>query len=447
MREQQIILPYAPRKVFKPYHARTERFAAGVAHRRCGKTVAVLNDQIRRAALHTREFPPGRFAYVGPYLNQSKRNVWFYLKHYARPLIADKHEGELWVDLLNGARITLYGADNPDGIRGSYLDDVIMDEFSEQPPSIWGQVIRPMLSDYQGTATFIATPKGRNSFYKLYEKAKKRSDWFTFNLPASLTGIIPEHELVAAQEDMTPEEFAQEYECSFDAAILGAYYAKEIAEAERAGRVTSVPVDVEQPVHRAWDLGVGDATVIWFFQVAGAQIHVVDHYASSGKGAQHYVQEAKAREASGRYKAGFDFVPHDAKVREFTSGAVPRQRIEVLQALGLNLRIVPDHKRMDGINAARVTMGRCWFDFDRTRDGLEALRQYRTEWDEKASVFRDTPKHDWTSDHADAFRYLAMAWRELSPADRPVTMKEKLAELVRPPTLDEMLADADAEEW
>jgi hypothetical protein len=441
---QLVTIPYAPRRAFLPYHTRSQRWAVLVAHRRAGKTVACINDLIRSAALESKQ--DGRYAYIAPFLKQAKDVAWVYLKRFAQPLIAKVNESELWVELINGARLRIYGADNADALRGGYLDGVVIDEYADMYPSVWGEIIRPMLADRQGWATFIGTPKGRNAFHERLMRAQAES-WFWELLPASKTGILPQTELDDARADMTPEQYDQEFEVSFDAAIVGAYYGREIAEAERSQRVTAVPVDPMLPVHRAWDIGVGDATAIWFFQVAGSQIHVVDFYEASGKGAQHFVQEVKARETAGIYIGGLDFVPHDARVREFTSGAVPRQRLEVLQGLGLNLRVVPSHKVADGINAMRVTMARCWFDFDKTRDGLEALRQYRSEWDEKARVFRDRPRHDWTSHAADAARYMAMAWRELSPADRPVTMKEKLAELVRQPTLDEMLADADAEEW
>ena len=445
-RSKRVTIPYSPRRAFLPYHTRSQRWAVLVAHRRAGKTVACINDLIRSAALESKQ--DGRYAYIAPFLKQAKDVAWVYLKRFAQPLIAKVNESELWVELVNGARLRIYGADNADALRGGYLDGVVIDEYADMYPSVWGEIIRPMLADRQGWATFIGTPKGRNAFHERLTRAKAEG-WFWELLPASKTGILPQSELDDAKADMTPEQYSQEFEVSFDAAIVGAYYGKEIAEAERQGRVTAVPVDPILPVHRAWDLGVGDATAIWFFQVAGSQIHVVDCYEASGKGAQHFVAEVKAREVAGGYVGGLDFVPHDARVREFTSGAVPRQRLEVLQGLGLNLRVVPSHKVADGINALRVTMARCWFDFEKTRDGLEALRQYRTEWDEKARVFRDNPKHDWTSHYSDAGRYLAMAWRELSPAERPVTIKEKLAEAVRPRTLDEMLADVDAEaeEW
>jgi hypothetical protein len=383
------------------------------AHRRCGKTVACVNDMIKRALETRRAGPPTRYAYVAPYLAQAKEVAWGYLLSFAKPAMRDKNEGELWVELVNGARIRIHGADNPDRLRGAFLDGVVLDEFADMRPGVWGEVIRPMLADYRGWATFIGTPKGRNAFFDTMERARQFDGWFHAIYRASETGILPQEELDGARAEMTPEQYAQEFECSFDAAILGAYFGKEIAEAERAGRVGEVPVDPAVPVHTAWDLGIGDSTAIWFFQVVGPSIHVVDHYEAHGHGLPHYAAVLAER----GYTYGTHYVPHDAQARDLGTG---RTRIETLKTLtGRWPRVLPAGQVMDGINAARVTMARCRFDAIRCKDGLEALRQYRADYDEKTRAFKDRPRHDWTSHTADAFRYLAMAWREMKAAPPP----------------------------
>lgn len=393
-----------------PYHERKERFAIGVAHRRCGKTVACINDLIRQAVTCLK--PNGRFAYVAPYYNQAKDVAWTYLKQYAAPILAGPpNESELRLPIIGGHQIRLYGADNPDRLRGLYLDGVILDEYADMHPGMWGEVIRPLLADRMGTATFIGTPKGRNAFHEMFERAKSEPDWFRFYLPASETQIIPQGELEAAAREMTPEQYAQEFECSFEAAILGAYYGKDMAEADRAGRITDVPYDPLALVHTSWDLGMGDSTAIWFWQIAGQEIHVIDYYEANGHGIDHYAKVLQAKP----YRYGDDFVPHDARVRELGTG---RTRIETMLTLGLKPKLVPQHKVMDGINALRVMFPRIWWDKDKCRDGLEALRQYRADYDDKARVFKDNPKHDWTSHAADAARYLAMAYRDIAPTPR-----------------------------
>lgn len=352
-----------------------------------------------------------RYAYIAPFYVQAKSVAWDYLKAFARPVLAaPPNESELRVDLVNGSRITLYGGDNGDRLRGLALDGVILDEFADMPPSLWGAVVRPALADRKGWATVIGTIKGRNQLWQLYDEAS--AEWYRCILRASETGILDRGELDDLRRTMTPEAYAAELECDPSAAILGAYYGKDIAAAETAGRITQVDCDHALPVHTAWDLGIGDSTAIWFWQAADNEIRIIDHYENHGQAIPHYVAEIEAR----GYPKGTDYVPHDAKVRSLETG---RTRVETLIALGRKPMLVPNHKIMDGINAARLTMPRIWFDADRCKDGIEALRQYRADFDEKTRAFKDAPKHDWTSHTADAFRYLCMAWREQAKPVEP----------------------------
>jgi phage terminase large subunit len=411
--ERRITLPYAPRGVFLPFHERKQRWAVLVAHRRAGKTVSTINDKIRRALITPKA--NYRAAYVAPFFVQAKDIAWDYLKRYAAPVIVDKNESDLWVELVNGARIRLYGADNADRLRGGYLDDVTIDEPADMRlATVWGEIIRPMLADRQGTGTFIGTPKGKNEFHRIFERAKADPDnWFSAVLKASETGLLRESELADARAEMTPEQYAQEFDCSFDAAIVGAYYAGQIAQAEREGRISSVEVDDALPVHTAWDLGIGDSTAIWLWQAAPGGLRIVDYIEDHGKALPHYVAELNAK----GYKYGIDFVPHDARARELGTG---RTRVETLAGLGRNPRLGPIHTVDDGINAVRQTLPVMWFDRDKTAAGVEALRQYRTEYDEKTKAFKDKPRHDWTSHAADAARYMALAYREfVAPKIRP----------------------------
>ena len=220
-----------------------------VCHRRAGKTVACINDLLRRAL--TTERDDWRGAYIAPYYGQAKDVAWGYLKKYAGVVPGVQFsEVELRADFANGSRIRLYGADNADvRLRGIYLDDVVLDEYADFAPSLWGEVIRPLLADRQGRAVFIGTPKGHNGFYRVYADADGKADWFRLMLRASETGIVDADELVAAATQMTPDQYAQEFECSFEAAIQGAYYAKELLAAEKDERVADVPVDPVLPVH------------------------------------------------------------------------------------------------------------------------------------------------------------------------------------------------------
>lgn len=409
-----------------------------VAHRRAGKTVACVNDLIRGAL--TCPLQEGRFAYIAPYYAQAKDIAWTYLKRFSAPVPGHTvNESELRVDYPNGARVRLYGADNYDRLRGGYLDGVIMDEVDDMSPVVWGEVVRPMLADRQGWAVFIGTPKGRAILHGImygdgkWPGAMVDRDWMALILKASETGLVLPAELEDARRTMTPEQYEQEFECSFDAAILGAYYGKEIAQAEREGRITYLP-DADLPVHTAWDLGVDDPTAIWFFQVSFDGLRVIDYYENAGHGLSHYVQELKAR----CYTYGDHWLPHDAMVKELGTG---RTRYETLASMGVQGRLVPNHKVIDGINAARVSFASMHFQADRCRFAIEALRQYHAEYDDKLRTFKTSPRHDWTSHCADAFRYMAMAWREMSATPAP---QDKLKALIDyKPTVNDLFEEME----
>lgn len=399
----QIEVDYDPRDQFEAFHERTQRFAAIVAHRRAGKTVACINDLIK-AALECKHDEP-RFAYIAPFYAQAKDVAWSYVKRFSAGAPGTEfNESELRADFLNGGRVRLYGADNYDRMRGIYLDGVILDEFADMDPRAWTEVIRPALADRKGWAVFIGTPKGQNEFYKLWQRAQGDSDWLTLMLKASETGLLDPDELAAARKEMTEDQYAQEFECSFNAAVTGAYYAKEMNQAEAEKRLTRVPWEPGVPVHTAWDLGIGDATAIWFAQQVGKEVRLIDYYASSGVGLDHYAGVIKGK----RYVYGDHIWPHDAEVKELGTG---RSRVEMLNSLGLDGRVIPAQSIEDGINAARMLLPRCWFDTDHCQPGIDALREYRAEWDEKNKVLKNRPLHNWASHPADAFRYLALGLR------------------------------------
>ena len=389
----------------------------------------------------------GRFGYVAPFLAQAKDAAWDFLKHYAQPITAGVNESELKVTLINGAFIRIHGADNPDRLRGSYLDGVVLDEYAQMRPSVWGEVIRPMLADRQGWATFIGTPKGHNSFWELMygsmnglagpRGAIGNPEWYAATFRASETGILPESELADMRRTLTPDQYEQEAECSFEAAIQGAYFGKEMAEAERDGRITDVPYEPDLPVHTAWDLGKGANMAIWFWQIANNQIRIIDHWEGNHDEA---IPDAVDALNAKNYTYGNDFVPHDARVPELGTG---RTRVETLTRLRRKPWLVPDHRVMDGINAARISLGRCWFDARRCREGIEALKQYKADFDEKLNTFKDEPRHDWASHSADAFRYLCMAWKELVADDAPV---DPIKELLKPKTWGEIWKRDDDED-
>jgi len=393
------------RNQFLPYLNRKERWACVVAHRRAGKTVACIQDIVKRAIEHKGREP--RFAYIAPTYTQAKDVAWSYLKEFTAAIPGvEKSESELSVTLPhNKARIRLYGAENYDRLRGLYLDGAIIDEAGDQDPRAWNEVIRPALSDRKGWATFIGTPKGRNSFYDWFVESQKNNDWFSLRLRASETGIIDRFELADAKASMTEEAYQQEYETSFEAAIRGAYYAKDITLAEQSGRITSVPHDKAADVVAAWDLGIGDSTAIWIGQLVGQEIHMLDYYESSGQGLDHYVDYIKALP----FTVHEHILPHDAAAKELQTG---KSRVQFLRERGLNCNEpLPQHAVDDGINAVRMKLNAVWFDRDGCEHGIDCLRMYRAEFDEKKKTLKPRPLHDWSSHGADAFRYFIMGVR------------------------------------
>ena len=413
MTEVELVAPYTARAQFKPLHKKTRRWGIVVAHRRAGKTVACVNELVRRAAGCPIETPPPRFAYVAPQLNQAKDIAWQYLKEFTSFIPGRKtNESELWVELPGGARIRIYGADNPDRLRGIYLDGAILDEFGDMDPTVWTQVIRPALSDRKGWAIFIGTPKGKNTFHTLWTLAEDDEDWFRLMLKASETKLLDDKELTDARKMMSVDEYAQEYECSFEAAVRGAYYGKEMNDAEDAERICGVPYDPRVPVHTAWDLGVADSTVIWFLQTVGRETRVIDVLKGEGVGLDWYAKRLHERD----YVWGNHYLPHDVEVRELGTG---KSRKEVLSGLGIRATVCPNIPIADGIQAVRMLLPTCWFDKVKCKEGIEALRMYRREYDDKRQEFKVNPLHDWTSHYADALRYFAVG-HSVRPEMKPI---------------------------
>jgi phage terminase large subunit len=414
MTEVELRANYEAREQFKPLHKRATRWAVAVAHRRAGKTVACVNELVRRASGCKKKDP--RFAYIAPQLNQAKDIAWQYLKEYTSFIPNVKiHESELWVQLPGGARIRIYGADNPDRLRGIYLDGVVLDEFGDMDPTVWSQVIRPALSDRKGWACFIGTPKGKNTFHKIWTEAEGRDDWTRVMLKASETDLLDAAELADARRTLSEDEYAQEYECSFEAAVKGAYYGKEMNDA--ADRITSVPYDPRLPVHTAWDLGVADSTVIWFVQSHGRETRIIDVLKGEGVGLDWYAKQLQSRD----YLWGNHYLPHDVEVRELGTG---KSRKEVLEGFGIKVTVCPNIPIADGIQAVRMLLPTCYFDREKCKAGIEALRMYRREYDEKRQEFRVNPFHDWTSHYADALRYFAVGHSNRAES-RPIKYETK----------------------
>ena len=399
-----IEIPYKPREHQLKVHELLDgkRFAVVVAHRRFGKTVAALNHLIREAVLNEKETP--RYAYIAPTYGQAKRVAWDYLVKYTTPLGGTNNISELRVDFW-GRRIQLYGSDNPDSLRGQFFDGVIIDEVGDQNPKIWTDIVRPALTDRKGWCLFIGTPKGHNHFKELRDRAEKEEGWGLLEFKASETGVVDETELKAAKNEMGESKFRQEFECSFDAPIEGSYYGEMLNELEEKKHMQEIPREEISRTFTAWDLGMGDSTSIWVAQLVGSEVRLLDYYENHGVGLDHYVKWIKDND----YLKAEHILPHDVRVRELGTG---KSRLEMLEEAGLEVKIAPRMGLDDGIQAVRRLLPRCWFNVPQVQNGLNCLRNYRRDYDEKRKIFFERPLHDWSSHGSDSFRYLALGLDE-----------------------------------
>ena len=399
-----IKIPYKPREHQLKVHELLDgkRFAVVVAHRRFGKTVAALNHLIREAVLNEKETP--RYAYIAPTYGQAKRVAWDYLVKYTTPLGGTNNISELRVDFW-GRRIQLYGSDNPDSLRGQFFDGVIIDEVGDQNPKIWTDIVRPALTDRKGWCLFIGTPKGHNHFKELRDRAEKEEGWGLLEFKASETGVVDETELKAAKNEMGEDKYRQEFECSFDAAVEGSYYGQILNELEEKKHMQEIPREELSRTFTAWDLGMGDSTSIWVAQLVGTEVRLIDYYENHGVGLDRYVKWIKDND----YSKAEHILPHDVRVRELGTG---KSRLEMLEESGLEVKIAPRMGLDDGIQAVRRLLPRCWFNVPQVQNGLNCLRNYRRDYDEKRKIFYERPLHDWSSHGSDSFRYLALGLDE-----------------------------------
>jgi phage terminase large subunit len=421
-----VTIPYRPRRLQVVIHKALKRFNVLVCHRRFGKTVLCIN-QIIRAALQEGGPPNRRYAYIAPLYKQAKQTAWDYLKFFTAPIEGrEVNETELRIDLPNGNRIRLFGADNPDALRGIYLDGAVLDEYADMHPRLWGEVIRPALADRKGWVVFIGTPRGRNQFWDVYEMARNDPAWYAAIFRASETQIIDQEELAALQKQMDPDEFEQELECSFIAAIKGSFYGQTMAELERVGRIGIVDWDRSLSCLTSWDLGWTDDTSIWVYQLARQELRYIDYYEASGQDMAHYAKWLQDKP----YVYSKHWFPPDARAKTLASGG--KSVIQQATALfGVDKCGVTEPTNLqDDIQATRAILPRSWFDASRCKQGLEALRQYQRTWDSERKVFMPKPLHNWASHGATAFHTGVNAYKGDNPSAFKITA-------FRSPTLNE----------
>jgi hypothetical protein len=385
--------------------------AVAVWHRRAGKDKTLFNIVIKKAFERV-----GTYYYFFPEFAQGRRVIWDgidndgfkFLNHIPKTLIKQAHKTDMKIELVNGSIIQIIGTDKYDKVRGSNPVGCVFSEYAFQNPAAW-EVVRPILSVNNGWAVFNSTTNGKNHFHDLYYNNLDNPNWFTQvvtveqSLDENGNRYVPEE---VVEEDrrsgMSEEMIQQEYYCDWTANSQGFYYLKYMTQILENGQITRVPHNPELPVDTWWDLGVSDSTAIWFSQIVGKEIHLIDFFQSNSIGLEEYAKELQRKP----YVYSKHHFPHDITQTEFGTG---RTRYEVAEGLFGNdkLDIIPKIPLEDGINAVRVLLPRCYFDKEKCEAGINGLQNYHREWDTRLLEYKNKPVHDWASHPADSFRYFA----------------------------------------
>lgn len=431
----QVSIPflYTPRdyqieNLFAPMERGIRRIGA-VWHRRAGKDKSCWNLMIKEAAKEV-----GVYYYVFPQQNQGRKVLWEgrgkdkirFLDHVPTAILKDKpHETDMKLNLWNGSLVQIVGTDNIHMLRGTNPRGIVYSEFSYGDPMAW-TVFRPVLNENGGWAVFNFTPNSQNHAYELYNKTKDNPRWYWSVLPVDKTNVqwygqddkpITIEEMLAEERASGMEEdfLNQEYYCSFTGIMFGSYYGRLLEAAEKEGRVSNgVLYDPRYPVDTAWDIGVRDATSIWFYQRIGRNIYFIDFYESSGESIEHYIKHCYSK----KYVYNVNLAPHDIRKRDFTSGKSAYDVADQITGKRSYFTVVPKSEVADGIEMARLIMPRCFFNSEKCKRGLDSLRQYHKTWDETRRTFSLKPYHDWASNAADAFRTFAKGYTDVKEVNQ-----------------------------
>lgn len=417
--------------------------AIEIAHRRWGKDEIALGVTCELA--HKRI---GSYWHCLPEYGQARKALWTAVnahtgkrrlfEAFPPELCENINDQEMFIRLKCGSTWQMIGSDRFDATVGAGVAGITYSEWALANPSAWAYH-RPMLEENNGWAMFITTPRGRNHAKAMYDMAKDNPRWFAEISSVHQTGALSPaqieeslNEYIALYgEDLGRAQFEQEYLCSFNAAILGAFYAREMLAVRTEGRIVEVDALPGRPVHTAWDIGVRDDTSIWWFQVVGNQVRILDCYSKSGESdIEAFAEMVRAKNAERGWTKGKDFVPHDARQKVW---GMKKGRLETMMEFGLHPQVAPMLSKLDGINAVRRTLPKCVFHPRTEAEGITALEQYRREWDDEKKTFKANEVHDWTSHLSDAFRYLALSWQQEIEHEPVVKPKAKPGQVPLPP--------------
>jgi len=386
--------------------------AVGVWHRRAGKDKTALNYMIKRMMQRV-----GVYYYFLPTYSQAKKTIWDnidgsgfkFINHFPKEIVKKKNEAEMKMTLTNGSLFQLIGTDNINSIVGTNPVGCVFSEYALQNPLAW-DFIRPILRENKGWALFIYTPRGHNHGYDLAVMARDNPNWFYQELDINATGTMTDADVQREiDEGMDSDLAQQEFYVSFEGAMAGSYYSKQLKKMRVEGRACKTLHDAGLPVHTVWDIGIGDAMAIWFFQLMGNEVRWIDYYESSGEGLLYYANVLHKKRDELNYIYGDHFAPHDIEVQEMAGAGETRK--EAAANVGIRFLVVPRLPIEERIDAVRRSFNRFWFDEVKCKQGLVALEQYHKEYDEKRREWKMRPFHDWSSHAADSIGYGALAIR------------------------------------
>ena len=402
---------YTPRELQLPAWRAMDEFkrVCLVWHRRCGKDKLCFNKLIvkavERMANYAYYFPTGTLGRRALWENVDVNNGMAVIDHIPPQLLASKpNQTEMKIRLVNGSTIQVLGTDNLAVVGGNYFGTVFSEQ-SLQNPVAW-DLTRPILAENGGWAWFNGTPRGRNHFHRMFNAASADAGWFAQRLTVGDTGYITPEDIAAERRaGMSEDLINQEFYCDFNAANPGAIYARLVDMARQEGRIGSLPI-ADKLVHTSWDLGAPENTTVWYWQVVGREIRVIDCDTGYIDGVETPTQRVAHMMAKG-YSFGKHFLPHDAMQTE-RSG---KTALDGLRAAGLqNIIVLPRTADVwHGINALKGLFPSLVFRSPQCDLGIDALEAYRTRVVELGKIISSEPVHDWSSHPCDALRYMAEA--------------------------------------
>lgn len=384
--------------------------AVWVWHRRAGKDKTALCGQLIPSMLQR----SGCYYHWFPTAALGRKVIWDgvdkdgfkVLDHFPKELIAKQNDQEMKITYKNGSIYQVVGTDKNDTVGPNPVGN-IFSEYALQHSRAW-EYTRPILAENGGWAIFAYTPRGNNHGKELFDMSVNNKDWDSRLLTVDDTHAITQAAIQAERDAGMPEDMIQqEFYCSFTLGVEGAYYAKLIVAAYNEGRVGFFPAENNVKVYTFWDLGIDDDTAIWFVQFIGSEIRVIDYYYNRNEGLNHYAKVIQDKP----YVYGGHYFPPD--VRQRMQGAAIQSRYDILCDMYSErlVNVIESHRVADGITSVKGILSKCRFNEATTKSGIKSLENYRQKYDEQIRKYSDQPLHDWSSHAADAFRYLAVAYR------------------------------------